>query len=83
MYVVVVYDAAPGERKKIRRKLKTQLHWIQNSVYAGEMTKTAAVDLYDALEDEVEGARVTFWMFDRKPDTRLIGGQDDEESMFV
>lgn len=83
MYVVVVYDADDFERKQIRKFLKTQLHWIQQSVFAGELTKTSAEDLFERLEDVVDEARVTFWMFERKPDTRHIGDQDDEESIFL
>lgn len=83
MYIVVVYDADDAERRRVREALKTQLHWIQNSVYAGELTKTAAEDLFDELDDVTDEARINFWMFERKPDTRLIGAQDDEESMFV
>jgi CRISPR/Cas system-associated endoribonuclease Cas2 len=63
--------------------LKRQIHWIQQSVFAGEVTKTAAEDLFDRLEQVVEDARVTFWMFERKPETRHIGEQDDEESIFL
>lgn len=83
MYVVVVYDADDVERKWIRDVLKPQLHWIQQSVFAGGLTKTAAEDLFDQLQETVNEARVTFWMFDRKPDTRHIGEQEDEESIFL
>ncbi len=83
MYVVVVYDAGPTERKLIRGTLKKQLHWIQNSVFAGKITRTAAMDIYHELEEVVEHGRVTFWMFDRKPETHLLGRQADEESMFI
>lgn len=83
MYVVVVYDADDVERNIIRRSLKTRLHWIQNSVFAGELTMTAADDLFDELENIANEARINFWLFERKPETRRIGEQDDEESMFV
>lgn len=83
MYVIVVYDADDVERKWIRDVLQTQLHWIQQSVFAGELTKTAAEDLFDQLEEVANEARVTFWMLDRKPDTRHIGEQQDEESIFL
>lgn len=83
MYVVVVYDADDVERKIIRRALKPRLHWIQNSVFAGELTMTAAEDLFDELGNIVDRARINFWLFERKPETRRIGDQDDEESMFV
>lgn len=83
MYAVVVYDADDLERERIRGILQTQLHWIQQSVFAGELTKTTAEDLSSQLEETVDEARVTFWLFDRKPDTRHIGQQEDEESIFL
>lgn len=61
----------------------TQLHWIQNSVFAGDLTQTAAKDLYDSLKTEVEEARITFWLVDKKPMTFHIGEQDDMESIFL
>ncbi|MGQ0535629.1 MAG: CRISPR-associated endonuclease Cas2 [Methanobacteriota archaeon] len=60
-----------------------QLHWLQNSVFAGELTKTAAEDLYRRLEENTKSARVTFWMFDRVPEVRQIGAQEDRESIFL
>jgi len=83
MYVVVVYDADDEERERIRGSLQTQLHWIQQSVFAGEVTKTTAEDIFSELQALVDDARVTFWMFDRKPDTRHVGEQEDEESIFL
>lgn len=83
MYVIVVYDADPEERKSLRTVLEQHLHWIQNSVFAGEMTKTAAMDLYDAINSCIKNARVTFWLFDRKPTTFHMGRQDDREEIFI
>ncbi|MBU4032779.1 MAG: CRISPR-associated endonuclease Cas2 [Candidatus Thermoplasmatota archaeon] len=83
MYVVVVYDADSHEREIIRAILMRRLHWIQNSVFAGEVTQVAAKDLRDSLTKFVQESKVTFWMFDRKPDTFQIGTQDDEESIFM
>jgi CRISPR-associated endonuclease Cas2 len=83
MYVVVVYDADPTERAGIRTFLMPHLHWIQNSVFAGELTQTAALDLYEALRSFAKLARITFWLFDRRPETWHIGTQDDEETIFL
>lgn len=60
-----------------------QLHWVQYSVFAGELTKTAAEDLFRRLGTDVKNARVTFWLFDRVPDVRQIGAQQDRESIFL
>ena len=60
-----------------------KLHWIQNSVFAGELTRTAADDLFDTLKEQVKDARVVFWLFDRAPELRRLGAQDDRESVFL
>lgn len=59
------------------------LHWIQASVFAGEVTRTAAEDLHRLLESEVVEAKVVFWLFDRPPRIIQIGSQEDMESIFL
>lgn len=59
------------------------LHWIQNSVFAGELTQVAAKDLYESLKGKVDKAKITFWLFDKKPRVYQIGEQDDHESIFI
>ena len=83
MYIVVVYDANSHERENIRSILMPQLHWIQNSVFAGELTRVAAKDLHDSLKTRIDEAKITFWLFDKKPTTFQIGEQDDRESIFL
>lgn len=60
-----------------------KLHWMQNSVFAGELTQVSAKDLMKILTDYVRTSKVTFWLFDRKPEVFHIGTQDDGESMFL
>ncbi len=83
VYVVVAYDADPAERENLRARLMPHLHWVQGSVFAGELTRTAAEDLYEALRSSVTSARVSFWLFDRAPDVRQIGTQDERESQIL
>jgi len=82
MYVVVVYDSDPVERENLRAVLMPKLHWVQNSVFAGELTRVAAEDLLEKLRDTAQDARVTFWIFDRPPEVNQIGKQEDRESIF-
>ena len=83
MYVVITYDADTKERENIRTIVKTQLHWIQHSVYAGELTRTATEDMFRRLKKDVSTARISFWIFDRPPEVRQIGNQKDRESIFL
>ncbi len=60
MYVLVVYDVAVKRIDKIRKLLKRQLNWVQNSVFEGELTaagfeamKKAIARLIEEDEDSV------------------------------
>lgn len=38
MYVIVIYDVEAHRCHKLHKYLKTQLEWVQNSVFEGEVT---------------------------------------------
>ena len=39
MYVLIVYDVEVGRVTKVHKFLKRHLHWVQNSVFEGELTE--------------------------------------------
>lgn len=39
IYVIVVYDVKENKVSKVCKYLRQHLHWIQNSVFEGEITK--------------------------------------------
>ncbi|NJE84750.1 CRISPR-associated endonuclease Cas2 [Thermococcus sp. CX2] len=60
MYVVIVYDVAVERVNKVKKFLRQYLHWVQNSVFEGEVTlaeferiKAGIKDLIDEDEDSV------------------------------
>ncbi|AEH24654.1 CRISPR-associated endonuclease Cas2 [Pyrococcus yayanosii] len=60
MYVVVVYDVAVERVNKVKKFLRQHLHWVQNSVFEGEVTlaeferiKAGLLDIIDEDEDSV------------------------------
>ncbi|WP_058946815.1 CRISPR-associated endonuclease Cas2 [Thermococcus sp. 2319x1] len=60
MYVVVVYDVAVERVNKVKKFLRQYLHWVQNSVFEGEITlaeferiKAGLKDIVDENEDSV------------------------------
>jgi hypothetical protein len=61
----------------------TRLHRIQNSVWAGEMTRIDWQDLDRALREHAGSARVQAWLFQAPPQVHRYGDQDDQESIFV
>jgi CRISPR-associated protein Cas2 len=41
MYIIAVYDVASERCGKMLRLCRKYLHWVQNSVFEGEMTEVA------------------------------------------
>jgi CRISPR/Cas system-associated endoribonuclease Cas2 len=61
----------------------TRLHRIQNSVWAGEMTRTDWQDLDRSLKAHAGSARIQAWIFPSHPEVHHYGSQNDRESIFV
>lgn len=38
MYVIIVYDVAVERVNRVKKFLRQYLHWVQNSVFEGEVT---------------------------------------------
>ncbi|ALV63034.1 CRISPR-associated protein Cas2 [Thermococcus sp. 2319x1] len=58
--MVVVYDVAVERVNKVKKFLRQYLHWVQNSVFEGEITlaeferiKAGLKDIVDENEDSV------------------------------
>lgn len=49
MRVIVVYDVGAERIGNIRKYLRTYLHWIQNSVFEGDLTEKELKDVTAAL----------------------------------
>jgi CRISPR-associated protein Cas2 len=45
MYVIVVYDVASERTGKMLRLCRKYLHWVQNSVFEGEVTEVKLKEL--------------------------------------
>ncbi len=54
LYVLVVYDVAVKRIDKIRKLLKRQLNWVQNSVFEGELTAAGFEDMKKAITRVIE-----------------------------
>ncbi|NJF24274.1 CRISPR-associated endonuclease Cas2 [Thermococcus sp. Bubb.Bath] len=60
MYVIIVYDISVERVNKVKKFLRQHLHWVQNSVFEGEVTraefkriKTGIKGLINENEDSV------------------------------
>jgi CRISPR-associated protein Cas2 len=62
MYVLVVYDVEVKRVTKVHKFLKRHLHWVQNSVFEGELTEaqieTVKAGLKRLLNDEADSVLI-------------------------
>lgn len=50
MYVIIVYDVDVRRVAKVHRFLRTYLHWRQNSVFEGELSRAQLYKIKKTLE---------------------------------
>ncbi|WP_321421447.1 CRISPR-associated endonuclease Cas2 [uncultured Methanobacterium sp.] len=50
MYVIIVYDIQVERVNKVKGFLRTQLNWIQNSVFEGEVTPSELAYIKSGLK---------------------------------
>jgi CRISPR-associated protein Cas2 len=62
MYVLLVYDVEVKRVTKVHKFLKRHLHWVQNSVFEGELTEaqieTVKAGLKRLLNDETDSVLI-------------------------
>jgi CRISPR-associated protein Cas2 len=55
MYVILVYDADARRGPRLLKLCRQYLHWVQNSVFEGEITPAALRELKLRAEEVLEG----------------------------
>ena len=62
MYVLLVYDVEVARVSKVHKFLKRHLHWVQNSVFEGELTEAqieaVKAGLRRLLSDDVDSVLI-------------------------
>lgn len=54
MYVLIVYDIGVERVSKIHKFLKRYLHWVQNSVFEGELTDAQIEEVKNGLRARID-----------------------------
>jgi len=54
MYLVIVYDVNVDRVNKVNKFLKSYLHWQQNSVFEGKVTKSQYHEIINKLKEIIE-----------------------------
>jgi len=75
VYIVIVYDVNVRRVNRVKKFLRQHLHWVQNSVFEGEVTraeferiKAGLKDLIDEDEDSV-----VIYRLHSKPFREILG----------
>lgn len=54
MYVVIVYDVNVERVNRVKKFLRQHMHWIQNSVFEGELTKADLEEVMAGIKDIID-----------------------------
>lgn len=76
MYLVIVYDISVNRVNKVNKFLKSYLHWQQNSVFEGKVTKAQYNEIQTYLKDLIDGEEdsIIIYKFPQKYlDKKILG----------
>lgn len=79
MYIIAVYDVNEKRVNKMLKLFRKYVHWIQNSVFEGEITEVKLKELQQkakAIMDEEEDSMIVFKSRDEKWLEKEIIGTD-------
>ena len=87
MYVIAVYDCGEKRVGKMLRLCRKYLHWIQNSVFEGELTGVQLTELKIAAKKIMDKNEDSFILFtSRNPkwmDKEIIGIEKNSTDNFL
>ena len=63
MYILIVYDVEVKRVTKVHKFLKKYLHWVQNSVFEGELTPAQIEELKSGLNKIIDRELDSILMF--------------------
>jgi len=87
MYVILVYDVGEKRVGKMLKLCRKYLHWIQNSVFEGEITEVKLKELIHAAKkimDEDDDSIIVFKSRDEKwLNKEIIGVERNSTDIFL
>ncbi len=87
MYVLLVYDVGEKRVGKILKFLRKHLHWIQNSVFEGEITEAQLMKIENGVKKIIDFSSdsvIFFCSRDKKwLDKHIIGQEKQDTDNFI
>ncbi|ASJ02828.1 CRISPR-associated endonuclease Cas2 [Thermococcus profundus] len=75
MYVIVVYDVSVERVNKVKKFLRQHLHWVQNSVFEGEVTRAEFERIREKIRELIneDEDSVVIYKLRSMPERKIIG----------
>jgi len=74
MYVIIVYDVNVSRVNRVKKFLRQHLHWVQNSVFEGEVTMAEFERIREGLRDLIdEEDSVVIYRLRSMPGREVLG----------
>lgn len=76
MYYIVVYDVEEKRVNKICKLLRRYLHWVQNSVFEGELTEGKLSELKSKISQVIDpkvDSVIIYTLWDRWKGREVLG----------
>lgn len=87
MYLIVVYDIRERRVAKVLKLLRRYLHWVQNSVFEGEITAGKRKELISGLKkiikDKEDSVLIYTFASDRLFDKAVLGVEKGAPEHFL
>ncbi len=85
MYLVIVYDINVERVNKVHKFLKSFLHWQQNSVFEGKVTKSQYNEIISTLKELVDEDEdsVIIYKFPQKYLDKMVLGIEKNPISFI
>lgn len=63
MYVILVYDVEQERVAKVCQYLRRHLHWVQNSVFEGELTRAQLKRVKAGLQEHIDESSDSIYLY--------------------
>ena len=87
MYVIVAYDVNEERVNKINKYLKRFLHWIQNSLFEGELTISQLEEIKEGIkeiiDEDIDSVRIYVLKNEKQIKQITIGVEKSETTMII
>jgi len=86
LYYIVVYDAEVKRVSKVLKILRKYMHWVQNSVFEGELTQSQLLKLKHELNKVIDpnhDSIIIYGLREKYLNRETIGKEKGNTSMII